>query len=323
MERVVVEKKLDQDNVVVHVKNLNFTYPNNNEIVLKNANPAQHSLQPDLPTALIDLNLTIVAGQRCLVVGGNGAGKSTLLRVLAGKHLLRYENDESFAKIFKKDVFRDTTLNFTRAYVSADWGKRAAAFEHSVALSADIAVSEMMVKLQETFPERRNHLIKVLRINLEWRMHKCSDGQRRRVQLFLALIRPSKLIILDEVLGLLDILARQDLLAFLKEESELRQATIMLATNVFDGLSEWASDILYMKGGQLARNERLEACDTFLNHRNNNNSQEPLMRTVETWLRAELAEEQEKEGGDLYVLDAQNSAGGFANGRLGTMETEE
>ena len=30
-------------------------------------------------------------------------------------------------------------------------------------------------------------------------MHKLSDGQRRRVQLFLALIRPFQVLLLDEV----------------------------------------------------------------------------------------------------------------------------
>ena len=36
-------------------------------------------------------------------------------------------------------------------------------------------------------------------IDPEWRMHQISDGQRRRVQIFLGLIRPFKILLMDEV----------------------------------------------------------------------------------------------------------------------------
>ena len=39
-------------------------------------------------------------------------------------------------------------------------------------------------------PARRNRLIKALDIDTEWRMHRVSDGQRRRVQICLGLLRP-------------------------------------------------------------------------------------------------------------------------------------
>lgn len=39
---------------------------------------------------------------------------------------------------------------------------------------------------------RKQRLIKVLDINPEWRMHQVSDGQRRRVQICVGLLRPFK-----------------------------------------------------------------------------------------------------------------------------------
>lgn len=41
-------------------------------------------------------------------------------------------------------------------------------------------------------PVRRDMLIELLDINLEWRMHKVSDGQRRRVQICMGLLHPYK-----------------------------------------------------------------------------------------------------------------------------------
>merc|ERR1712054_247418 len=102
-------------------------------------------------------------------------------------------------------------------------------------------------------PERLQKLLQVLDINLEWRMHKVSDGQRRRVQILLALLKPFEVLLLDEVTVDLDVVARADLLDFLKLETETRGATIVYATHIFDGLDEWATHLAYMTGGQIAR----------------------------------------------------------------------
>ena len=41
-------------------------------------------------------------------------------------------------------------------------------------------------------PVRREKLIELLDIDLHWRMHKVSDGQRRRVQICMGLLHPFK-----------------------------------------------------------------------------------------------------------------------------------
>jgi CCR4-NOT complex subunit CAF16 len=38
----------------------------------------------------------------------------------------------------------------------------------------------MMTKLQSQYPERRDEIVDMLGIDLNWRMHELSDGQRRR-----------------------------------------------------------------------------------------------------------------------------------------------
>ncbi len=130
--------------------------------------------------------------------------------------------DEAVA-VLGRSAFHDTRLNFERSYLDTDWGMRTVAFAgYGCPLQADIAVSSMMVKLQEEFPERRDELIKLLGIDPAWRMHQVSDGQRRRVQIFIGLIRPFKILLLDEVTTSLDVVVRMDLLAYLKKESVVR-----------------------------------------------------------------------------------------------------
>jgi CCR4-NOT complex subunit CAF16 len=84
------------------------------------------------PTAKIlnDLNLTLPTGSRCLLIGANGSGKSTLMRILAGRHLTPAETENDI-KVLGLNAFRDTKLNFHRAYLDCDWGMRTVAFAGS------------------------------------------------------------------------------------------------------------------------------------------------------------------------------------------------
>ena len=92
----------------VEVEGLTFAYDSNpNTIILK------------------DLNLTLPTGSRCLLIGANGSGKSTLMRILAGRHLCKGDNN---VRVLGLNAFRDTKLNFHRAYLDCDWGMRTVAF---------------------------------------------------------------------------------------------------------------------------------------------------------------------------------------------------
>ena len=193
---------------------------------------------------LNNLNLKLPPGSRCLLIGANGSGKSTLLRILAGKHLTKDVNpvteQKTTCKVLGLQAFHDTRLNFHRTSLDCDWGMRSVAFVGcDVPLCADIAVCNMMEKLQNEYPERRDELVELLGINLNWRMHQLSDGQRRRVQIMMGLLRPFKILLLDEVTTSLDVCVRQDLLRWLVRESEERGATIIYATHIFDGLDDW------------------------------------------------------------------------------------
>ena len=165
-------------------------------------------------------------------------GKSTLLRVLAGRHLTSSTNvqngQDQFVRVLGLNAFHDTRLNFHRACLDCDWGMRNVSFVgNAVPLMADIAVRNMMEKLQASYPERRDELVEMLGIDLDWRMHQLSDGQRRRVQILLGLIRPFKILLLDEITTSLDVCVRQDLLPWLVKESDVRGATIVYATHIF------------------------------------------------------------------------------------------
>ena len=50
--------------------------------------------------------------------------------------------------------------------------------------------------------ERRDKLLDILDVDLDWHMHAVSDGERRRVQLCMGLMQPWEVLLLDEVCSL-------------------------------------------------------------------------------------------------------------------------
>jgi CCR4-NOT complex subunit CAF16 len=251
------------------------------------------------------------------------SGKSTLLRILAGRHLTQQDND---CKILGLNAFRDTKLNFHRAYLDCDWGMTSIAFVGaSVPLMADIAVHKMMERLQNTYPERRDELVTLLGIDLNWHMHQLSDGQRRRVQLMLGLIRPFRILLLDEITTSLDVCVRQDLLQWLVKESDERGATILYATHIFDGLDEWATDLFYLtnegKSGWQGKMRDLEIYQKL----KADNHPAKMLAVAEHWLRKELEEMRrlqkfEKAQRAAMEIDPTDRQGGYASGRNIPME---
>jgi CCR4-NOT complex subunit CAF16 len=215
---------------------------------------------------LAGVTLTVAPGRRVLVIGANGAGKTTLLRIIAGKHMV----DPARVRVLGASAFHDPSLSARLEFLGGRFP-----FE------VDLRVEEILARQLDVDAARRDRLIDVLGVDLDWHMHAVSDGQRRRVQLLLGLLRRRELLLLDEVTTDLDLIARQDLLAFLREESELGGTTILYATHIFDTLDRWATDLVYMVGGKVAFEAPIGELREL--------AEQPLVSIVERWLRRDLA----------------------------------
>ncbi|HEX7841161.1 MAG TPA: ATP-binding cassette domain-containing protein [Kofleriaceae bacterium] len=217
---------------------------------------------------LAGVNLTVSAGRRVLVIGANGAGKTTLLRILAGKHMV----DRDRVRVLGAPAFHEPTLS-----------GRVEMLGGRFPFDVDLRVDEILDHQLGVDPARRARLIDVLGVDLGWHMHAVSDGQRRRVQLLLGLLRPRELLLLDEVTTDLDLIARQDLLAFLREETERTggpPTTILYATHIFDTLDRWATDLIYLVAGKIVLDAPIAAVPELAGA--------PLVSVVERWLRRDM-----------------------------------
>lgn len=237
---------------------------------------------PDQTVGIHPTTFTLPSGSRTLLVGANGAGKSTILKVLAGKTLAKAGS----VFINGNDPFRDGNGDIT--YLGTEWAG-------NPIVRHDIPVVLLLSSIGgDTFPERRDLLVDILDIDLRWHMHAVSDGERRRVQLAMGLMRPWTTLLLDEVTVDLDVLVRARLLEFLKNETETRACTIVYATHIFDGLSDWPTHLAHMHMGKVVSVESHDL-ETALGDTANDNGKRLrtngyLLELALKWLRADLEE---------------------------------
>ncbi|RCK62985.1 CCR4-associated factor 16 [Candida viswanathii] len=217
--------------LAIEVTDLTYEFPKSNKIGLQ------------------DFNLAIPWGTTNLVVGPNGAGKSTLLRILAGKTLIK----KGHLKLGGFDPFHfssarheqhNSDINNYITYLGTEWATNSI-------IKRDIPVNLLLASIGgQTYEERRNLLIDILDIDPSWSMLNISDGERRRVQIAMGLVKPWKLLLLDEVTIDLDVVVRLKLLEYLKRECLERNCTVVYATHIFDGLGhKWCDRVIHIDAG--------------------------------------------------------------------------
>lgn len=207
---------------------------------------------------LRNVSLDLPAGSRTLLIGGiflynhlsfpphtkmgarsaNGAGKTTLLRLLAGKRLA----PANTISIGGADPFTQGLEGVT--YLGTEW------IQNPIVRS-DIGVGELLASVGgDHYRARRDRLVAMLDIDAaNWRMHAVSDGERRRVQLAMGLVRPWTVLLLDEVTVDLDVLARARFLRFLRRETESRACTVVYATHILESAGAWATHLVRLTLG--------------------------------------------------------------------------
>lgn len=232
---------------------------------------------PDGSSGLLDVILSLPPNSRTLLIGANGAGKTTLLRLLSGKRMAP-SNTVFIAGV---DPFKQGLEGVT--YLGLEWVL-------NPIVRTDIDVVTLLSSVGgDHYPERRDELIRILDIDTTWRMHAVSDGERRRVQLAMGLVRPWRILLLDEITVDLDLLSRSNFLQFLRDETEKRPCTIVYATHILDNLSNWPTHLVHLSLGRVKRTGSMEEfAEQASQAAKTQNS--VLGELVLTWLKEDLIE---------------------------------
>lgn len=251
---------------------------------------------PDYSTGIRDITLDLPVQSRTLLIGANGAGKTTLLRLLAGKRLA----PSNTIFVGGVDPFKQGLEGVT--YLGLEWVL-------NPIVRNDIPVHELLRSVGgDAYPERRDELVGVLDIDTTWRMHAVSDGERRRVQLAMGLIRPWTVLLLDEITVDLDVLSRANFLGWLRSETESRACTIVYATHILDNLAGWPTHLVHMHLGTV---REWGPAQKFLEDADSTSGNSTLGQLVLGWLKQDLKDRGPRTQAKIVPEGKTYDAGGY------------
>ena len=188
--------------------------------------------------ALSSVDLTLQAGQTCLLLGPNGSGKTTLMKLAAG--LARQTSGEVLfegrpigAGSKAQTAYMPTENYFYNYMTVRDAGRYYADF------------------FSDFRPDRFRELLSGLELDDAARIRQLSSGMAAKLRLALILARDAKLMMFDEPLNGVDILTRQQVVeAILAARSPER--TLLISTHLVDELEDVVDTCVFLRDGAVA-----------------------------------------------------------------------
>ena len=191
-------------------------------------------------TAVEDVSFEVAAGQVTAVLGPNGAGKTTTIEILEG--------------------FQAPTAGTVRV-LGADprtagraWRARIGLVLQTTSLDAQLTVAEALSLFGTLYPDPRRvgEVLDVIDLDADarTRIGALSGGQRRRVDLGIAIIGQPEMLFLDEPTTGLDPEARRRLWSVI-ENLTAGGTTVLLTTHYLDEAQHLAGRVIVLADGRV------------------------------------------------------------------------
>jgi ABC-2 type transport system ATP-binding protein len=192
-------------------------------------------------TAVRGISFSIETGEIFGLLGPNGAGKTTTVEILEGYRT--------------RDAGHVEVLGVDPATAGADWRERIGVVLQSGSLYAQLTVLEIL-RLFGGYYERARDVDEVIGIvGLEakrsQRVHTLSGGQKRRLDLGLALVGDPELVFLDEPTTGFDPEARRRALDTIRSLRNLGK-TVLLTTHYLDEAERLCDRVAVLRDGEIA-----------------------------------------------------------------------
>lgn len=185
------------------------------------------------------LDLQINTGGIFAILGPNGSGKTTLIKSILG--LVIPDNGDILlnkTSVLKKFEYRQ----------EIDYLPQIASFPNNLTVNELIR----MVKDLRNKTTRENDLIALFGLQefLDKKLGNLSGGTRQKVNLVLAFMFDSPLVILDEPTSGLDPVSLIHLKRLIREEKS-RRKTILITSHIMDFVEEMSDEIVFLLDGKI------------------------------------------------------------------------
>lgn len=198
--------------------------------------------------ALKSLSFTVKKGEFVAYAGANGAGKSTTLKILSGiirptsgtVRVLSMEPDKGRIELMKRigilfgqrtELWWDHPVITSYEWKKTVWGISEDTYKRNLALVTELLDLD---EILYTFAR------------------ELSLGQRMKADLGMLLLHSPELIFLDEPTLGLDVLAKRQMIGFLKKINKEQGVTIVVTSHDMDDLEEMADRIILLSKGEIA-----------------------------------------------------------------------
>ena len=197
--------------------------------------------------AVAGIRFTVEPGEIVGYIGVNGAGKSTTIKMLTGVLL----PSGGQVRVLGRDPHRQRVAN------ARDIG---VVFGQRTQLWWDLALIEslnLVAKIYQVDPVRYRQLLDQFAETLELGpllsvpIRSMSLGQKMRAELAATLIHEPKIVYLDEPTIGLDLIVKERIRAFIKEQNQTRGTTVILTTHDLGDIEELCPRVLIIDAGKL------------------------------------------------------------------------
>jgi ABC-2 type transport system ATP-binding protein len=198
--------------------------------------------------ALDNVSFEVKKGEFVAYAGPNGAGKSTTMKLLAGM-LLPNSGDISVLSLSPQ---KQRKLLMQR--IGVLFGNRTELWwDHPVIQSFEWKKVVWGIP-DEIYKRNLKDVVELLDIGdlLKTFARELSLGQRMRADLAMMLLHSPELILLDEPTLGLDVVAKRQMIDFLKRINQENGVTIIVTSHDMDDLEEMAQRILMISSGRIA-----------------------------------------------------------------------
>ena len=223
--------------------------------------------------ALRGVSFEIAAGEVFGLLGPNGAGKTTTVEILEGYR--------------RRDGGSVTVLGVDPEAAGTDWRERVGIVLQSSAMYVNLTVAEHLALFAGYYqrPRDASEVIEVVGLGekRDARVRTLSGGQKRRLDLGLALVGDPELLFLDEPTTGFDPVARRAAWDMIRSLRELGK-TVLLTTHYLDEAEQLADRVAVLREGRIAalgRPSELVATAVTTEIRYRRNGHEMVLRTEE------------------------------------------
>lgn len=197
--------------------------------------------------AVNQINFKVEPGEMVGYIGVNGAGKSTTIKLLTGILVPTSGN----VRVLDLDPHRDRAENARQ--IGVVFGQR-------TQLWWDLALIEslnLIAKIYELDPERYQQLLTQFSEILELKdllnvpIRNMSLGQKMRSELAAALIHEPKIVYLDEPTIGLDLIVKERIREFIRQQNQEKGTTVILTTHDLGDIEQLCKRVIIIDKGQL------------------------------------------------------------------------